>query len=149
MGPLASDVTVVPLPSDATGRVRLRLARGHWRIDYLASARLGAQVEPLAIEPSSVEGLHVFQRGPLTTLPGDVYVYSFSLPSDGQYELFLESQGYYLEWMRAEWLSEEYPLRASQVLLNPRQLLRDMAPEFKRQEAGMEALFWGSRYARH
>ena len=39
MGPLATDIVVVPLPADATGRVRLRMARGHWRIDYLASAR--------------------------------------------------------------------------------------------------------------
>ena len=112
MGPLATDVVVVPLPADATGRVRLRLARGHWRIDYLASARLGARVEPLGIEPRSVTGARTFQpaQGPLTTLPGDVYTYSFRLPNDaGRYELFLESQGYYLEWMRDEWLSEENP----------------------------------------
>jgi hypothetical protein len=151
MGPLATDVVVVPLPADATGRVRLRLARGHWRIDYLASARLGARVEPLGIEPRSVTGARKFQpaQGPLTTLPGDVYTYSFRLPNDaGRYELFLESQGYYLEWMRDEWLSEENPARAAQLMLNPEQLLRDVAPEFKKQEAGMEAQFWGSRYAR-
>jgi hypothetical protein len=91
---------VVPLPADATGRIRLRLARGHWRIDYLASARLGARVEPLGIEPRSVTGARKFQpaQGPLITLPGDVYTYSFRLPIDaGRYELFLESQGYYLE----------------------------------------------------
>jgi hypothetical protein len=39
-------------------------------------------------------------------------------------------------------------LRAAQLMLNPAQLLRDVAPEFKRQEAQMESLFWGSRYAR-
>jgi hypothetical protein len=150
MGPLASDVVAVPLPYDATGRVRLRLARGHWRIDYLASARLGAQVEPLTIESRSIAGPHRFQPDrPLTTLPGDVYSYSFRLPDDaGHYELFLESQGYYLEWMRDEWLLEENKVRAAQLLLSPEQLLRDMAPEFKKQEAGMESLFWASRYAR-
>jgi len=160
MGPLASDIVVVPLPAGATGRVRLRLARGHWRIDYLASARLGPRVEPVRIEPSSIAGPHAARpaRGPLTTLPGDVYTYSFRLPGEpdssggtdtaGRYELFLESQGYYLEWMREEWLSEQNPARAVQLMLNPEQLLRDVAPEFKEQEAGMEALFWGSRYAR-
>ena len=152
MGPLATDVVVVPLPADATGRVRLRMARGHWRIDYLASGGLGARVEPLRIEPQSVTGARTFQpeEGPLTTLPGDVYTYSFKLPSDPQhYEFFLESQGYYLEWMRDEWLLEENPARAAQLMLNPKQLLRDVAPSFKKQEAAMEALFWGSRYARH
>ena len=150
MGPLATDVVVVPLPRDATGRIRLRLARGHWRIDYLASAQLGASVEPLAIDPRSVRGPHIVQpEHPLTTLPGDVYTYSFHLPdAAGRYELFLESRGYYLEWMREEWLAEENSLRAAQLVLNPEQLLRDIAPEFKRQEARMESLFWGSRYAR-
>jgi hypothetical protein len=145
MGPLATDIVVVPLPAGSTGRVRLRMARGHWRIDYVASARLGARVEPLVIEPQPVAG-----TAPLVTLPGDVHRYRFALPGDvTRSELFLESQGYYLEWMRDEWLSEENAARASQLVFNPEQLLRDVAPEFKKQEAGMEALFWGSRYARH
>jgi hypothetical protein len=50
--------------------------------------------------------------------------------------------------MRDEWLAEENRARAAQLVSNPEQLLRDVAPEFKRQESSMEALFWGSRYAR-
>jgi hypothetical protein len=88
------------------------------------------------------------QRGSLTTLPGDLYTYTFQVPVGPAYELFLDSRGYYLEWMREEWLSDENPLRAAQLILNPEQLLKDIAPAFKRQEARMESLFWGSRYAR-
>jgi hypothetical protein len=150
-GPLASDVVVVPLPADATGHLRLRLARGHWRIDYLASAHLGRRVDPVAIDPHSIRSRRTTTEGrqsPLTTLPGDIYAYSFRLPDDPRrYELFLESQGYYLEWLRDEWLVEENKARAAQLLLNPQQLLRDIAPDFKKQEARIEALFWGSRYA--
>jgi hypothetical protein len=141
---------VVPLPVDGTGRIHLRLARGHWRIDYLASARLGPRVEPFGIEPRSVTSARRLQPAlaPLITLPGDVHTYLFQLPTDpGRYEFFIESQGYYLEWMRDEWLLEENPARAAQLILNPEQLLRDVAPEFKKQEAGMETLFWRSRYA--
>lgn len=151
MGPLASDLVAVPLPAAATGRLRLRLAKGHWRIDYLASVRLGSHVEPRAIDPSSLtdDGGRPVGTQSLTTLPGDTYSYSFALPQDGPvYELFLESQGYYLEWMREEWLAEENSFRAAQLVLDPAQLLRDIAPEFKRQEAQMESVFWGSRYAR-
>ena len=150
MGPLASDVLVVPLPRHGTGRVRLQLARGHWRLDYLASVRLGPRVQPAVIEPASVRDAAGWpiQRGLLTTLPGDAYTYAFHVPGGPAQELFLDSRGYYLEWMREEWLSDENPLRAAQLILNPEQLLRDMAPEFKRQEARMERLFWGSRYAR-
>jgi hypothetical protein len=151
MGPLASDILVVALPRSATGRVRLRLARGHWRIDYLASVRLGPRVEPEVLEPTSVrddDGGSI-SKGSLTTLPGDTYTYTFQVPRNGSsHELFLDTRGYYLEWMREEWLSDENPLRAAQLLLNPAQLLREVAPEFKRQEAQMESLFWGSRYAR-
>ena len=146
MGPLATDVVVVPLPADATGRIRLRLARGHWRIDYLASARLGARVEPFAVEPS-VAGARTFQpaQAPLVTRPGDVHTYAFSLPPDaGRYELFLESQGYYLEWMRDEWLPEENPARAAQLVLNPEQLLRDVAPEFKKRRPGWKRCSGGA-----
>ena len=152
MGPLAADVVVIPLPSESTGRVRLRLARGHWRIDYLASAALGARVDPVAIEPrlSTTRRSRIETKtDPLITLPGDVHSYAFDLPDDGDHlELFLESQGYYLEWLREEWLVEENRQRAAQLMWNPEQLLRDVAPEFKAQEARMESLFWGSRYAR-
>ena len=151
MGPLASDVLVVPLPRGGTGgRVRLLLARGHWRLDYLASVRVGPRVQPEVLEPSSVRDAagRSITRGSLTTLPGDTYTGRSRVPRGPARELFLDSRGYYLEWMREEWLADENPLRASQLILNPEQLLRDIAPEFKRQEARMERLFWGSRYAR-
>jgi hypothetical protein len=150
MGPLASDVLVIPLPEHGTGRARLRLARGHWRLDYIASVRLGSRVQPAVIEPASVQDAagRPIARGLLTTLPGDTYTYLFKVPDGPAPELFLDSRGYYLEWMREEWLSEENPRRAAQLMLNPEQLLRDIAPEFKRQEARMERLFWGSRYAK-
>jgi hypothetical protein len=84
----------------------------------------------------------------LTTLPGDEYKFVYQLPEDfGRYELFLESRGYYLEWMREEWLKEENPARAAMLFLEPQSALRAMAPEFKKIEAEMEKLFWSSRYA--
>jgi hypothetical protein len=49
--------------------------------------------------------------------------------------------------MRKEWMAEEDPLRAMMMVVNPRQALRTMAPQFKRQEASMEQAFWRSRYA--
>ena len=63
-------------------------------------------------------------------------------------ELFLDSKGYYYEWMRSEWLNAEDPLMASLVLLNPEEALRRLAPAFKRAEPEMERLFWQSRFGR-
>ncbi len=83
----------------------------------------------------------------MSTLPGDEYTLVYPLPGlESDYEFFLESRGYYLEWMRAEWIAEENPLRAAQLFLDPASALKTMAPEFKQVEADMERVFWSSRY---
>ena len=85
----------------------------------------------------------------LATLPGDAYTLLYRLPENfDRWELFLESRGYYLEWMRSQWLDEEDHGRAAEMLLDPRAALRRLAPAYKRQEAGMDSVFWRSRYAR-
>lgn len=159
-GPLGSDLRVVPLPDHVSGeRVRLRMAKGAWRIDYVALTTLGERAEPVRIPPSQVlrdgesvpEALETLldPNAVLVTLPGDEYVLRYRLPDDfASYELFLESRGYYLEWMRREWLADENPGRVAKLLLDPTGALRELAPEFKRVEAGMEDAFWRSRYVR-
>ncbi len=159
-GPLATDIRLVPLPRLHSGltKIRLRLTRGHWRLDYVALARLDAQVEPVRLRPAMVyrgdvtdenaRQLLLDSASVLTTLPGDEYKFVYRLPEDfSRYELFLESRGYYLEWMREEWLKEENPARAAMMFLDPKGALRAIAPEFKKVEAEMEKMFWSSRYA--
>ena len=153
-GPLASDVKVVPLPPlGAAPRVRLRVTRGHWRIDWLALAHLGERVTPVRLPPVEVrretgERVEAFASRPLTTLPGDAYRLVYRLPpAPDRYELFLESRGYYLEWLRQEWLGEEDDAAVRRLLWDPRQALRDLAPAFHARQAEMEKAFWSSRYA--
>ncbi len=157
-GPLAADAKVIPLPAGGS-RVRLRLVKGGWRLDYAALATLEAPVVPIRLAPT-----RVLQRGredadaldrllrpaaALVTLPGDERLLQFDLPTDGTaYELFLESRGYYLEWMRDEWVAEENPARVAQLLLDPSAIWRDIAPAFARAETGLERAFWKSKYAR-
>jgi len=62
--------------------------------------------------------------------------------------LFLESRGYYLEWIRKEWIAEENPAFLAQMFLNPEAALRRLAPQFKEVEAKMENYFCRSRYAK-
>jgi hypothetical protein len=161
-GPIATDVKLVPLPDVGPGpvRLRLRLTRGAWRLDWVALAARGADVEPIRLEPvrvarggavdDSARQLLLDSARVLTTLPGDRYTLTYRLPEafDG-YELFLETRGYYLEWMRNQWLAEEDPARAAEMLLDPAAALRRLAPAYKRQEASMDSVFWRSRYARH
>lgn len=160
-GPLATDVRVVPLPrlSAGTRQLRLRLTRGHWRIDYVAIARLTRRVEPMRLDPVAVRRGKALDPNALALLrdsartlvavPGDEYTLVYHLPDDfARRELFLEARGYYLEWMREQWLADENLLRATALFVDPAHAMRTMAPEFKRREAEMEAAFWGSRYVR-
>jgi hypothetical protein len=83
----------------------------------------------------------------LVAMPGEDFRLTFDLPAPAQsLELFLESQGYYYEWMREEWLAEENPLMAALVVQHPAQALRQLARPYKAREATMESLFWASRF---
>jgi hypothetical protein len=160
-GPIATDLQVLPL--SVTGdslRLRLRLAQGSWRIDYLALAELGGATDATVLEPEALFGNGTAQDsvalerlkapdGYLVTYSGDRYGLRFRLPqADTPYELFLESRGYYYEWMRSEWMAEENPVLLALVELDPAAALRVMAPGFKRREAAMEGQFWASRFGR-
>jgi hypothetical protein len=168
VGPLATDVRVVPLPSPrfplsrkgrGGTRIRLRLTKGNWRLDYLALADLGREVTPIRLDPvvvlrdgapdSAARRLLVDTNQALVTLPGDVYTLRYQLPEHPErYELFLESRGYYLEWIREEWLKEENPERSAMAIREPARALRVLAPEYKKLEPAMNDAFWRSRYAK-
>ncbi len=121
---------------------------------------LGPPVEPVRIVASSVrrdgtedaEALRrlVDREDQLVTLPGDAYDVSYLLPENpDDFELFLEARGYYLEWMRQEWLEEQNALAAARLVLDPAGTLRTLAPAYKREEPRIEDLFWNSRYVRN
>ncbi|MCZ7610306.1 MAG: hypothetical protein M5U17_09050 [Ignavibacterium sp.] len=163
-GPIATDIKIVPLNKNiyrgsetSSSKIRLRMAKGLWRIDYLAIADIGNEVNPIVIPPtsstpSSLDNSNIVELltnpdSVLITYPGNEYFLNYILPEDyDNYELFMESQGYYLEWMRQEWLGEENPDKVFQMLFNPQQFYKDLAPQFKNIEAEMEEKFWSSKY---
>jgi hypothetical protein len=160
-GPIATDVQMVLLPAGVTGdRLRLRLTRGHWRLGHLALATLGATVQPQRLRPTAVAvraggnarlAADWLAGGSptLVTAPGDAYDLQYTLPAEGEtLELFLDSRGYYIEWMREPWLADESALRLATLFETPEVALRNLAPVYKRMEPQMEELFWKSRYAR-
>jgi hypothetical protein len=54
-GPLGSDVRLVPIPRQSDSiRVQLRMAKGAWRLDYVALAVLGDAVTPIKLRPEAV-----------------------------------------------------------------------------------------------
>jgi len=137
-------------------RVRLTMTKGNFRLDHVGLAELGDRVEPIAVQPFEV--LHHGRSDDdartrltpggahLVTYPGDAYTLRFALPVDDP-ELFLESRGYYYEWMRQEWYADQSALEIARIMLSPANAMRALALRYKRVESRMEGLFWNSRVA--
>lgn len=162
-GPIAPDQKVVALPSSHSGPVRIRLsmAKGAWRLDQVGLVELRDEVYPRVIEPTKAERVHgtlpsemaldrlLDPERYLVTQQGDEYRVHFELPPGSEdWSVFLDSQGYYYEWMRGEWAGETNPLMTALILNDPEEALRRLAPAFKAREAGMEETFWSSRFRR-
>jgi hypothetical protein len=169
VGPIALEAQGVPLPADVPeGPVHLRLVatRGYWRIEQAALVLLGDPVAPVPLEPVEVlrdgvprpDALAKLRPGGdhLVTGPGDAWLLRFALErarssSSGSstgvpdVELFLESRGYYYEWMRPSWLEEEDAAELARFAFDSRGALRRLAPRYKRVEPEMDRVFWRSR----
>jgi hypothetical protein len=110
------------------------------------------RVEPLAVERGRARderALSLLRDGErhLVTRAGDAYRLRFRLPEGpAPFELFVESEGFYYEWMREEWLAEEDAALAALAVLDPGEALRRLAPLYKEKEGGLERSFWASRF---
>jgi len=159
-GPIVSDVHLIRLPKNnsKTVKVRLRMVQGLWRINMVNLATINHEVIPQRIAPdgvfqSSVKNQEALKKllhpdHYLVTFPGDVYRIDYPVLYKKDHEYFIESQGYYIEWIREEWLQYENLRSAKKMLLNPSWYLKKMAPYYKSQEPEMEKVFWNSRYTK-
>jgi len=161
-GPIATDLSLVPLPEDArctdgSYHVRVRMTEGYWRIDAAVMVDLIGAVQPTPIYASVAPGpgtdgvarsnTDTVWNKPIITMPGDSYIFNFDLPeTSGQFEFFLDARGYYLEWIRDAWLADENPDMVLLMLQDPDEYLERMTPLFKKAESTMEATFWSSKY---
>jgi hypothetical protein len=162
MGPIASDVHLITLPPQESEvvKVRLKMTKGLWRIDYVGLTETKEPVQPILINPSwvitndTINDIALSQlcdsNEPLITLPGDSHTLHYILPTiSDDYEIFLKSKGYYLEWMREEWMAEQNLKKAYMMFGMPRLYLKLVADKFKVVEPTMEESFWRSRYVKN
>jgi len=121
LGPIAWGERAIELPAgdEDTLKVRLSFVADNWRIDRvaLASTSRTAEARTVRVERASTpEGerrdipafLAKSDREYLITRPGDSVRVAFDVGDapEGQARTWLlASEGYYIEWMRAEWLS--------------------------------------------
>lgn len=120
-GPIAWHEVAIPLPATDEEKVKVRLSfiADNWRIDHAALATsvrtASTRRVPLAEVLSGSETEHAQARSYLSaaddsylvTKPGEYLRLKFEVgspPSDLTRTWFLAAEGYYIEWMRKEWL---------------------------------------------
>lgn len=157
-GPIASDRHLLKLPLNNSPKinVRLRLTKGLWRINMVNLTSIKGEKIPKRIYPEkvysegSIDSLSLNKlldkEQYLVTYPGEEYQISYPIEAHPSQQYFLESQGYYIEWMREEWLKEENLNNVKKAMLFPSSYLKKTAPYFKIHETEMESIFWNSKY---
>jgi len=125
-GPIAwKDVAVIlPVPDGDRMRVRLSFVVDNWHIDWLA---ISPEVHRAAVRAVPLAQVEVPEMGPLggglenlaspdqsyvETRPGEALHVRFDVdaaPEDLTRTFLLAAQGYYIEWMRHDWLKETSP----------------------------------------
>lgn len=158
-GPIAQEIKLIKLPSisDNYIEIKFRMSKGYYKIGYAAIVDIIKKSEPIVLQPSGIykDGLNdkyaenslKDSLKMLITMPGDKYRLVYVLPElYVNYELFIDSRGYYMEWMREEWLKEENLNLVYLYLNNPLEFFKIHASKYKVHEHRMEELFWSSRY---
>ncbi len=159
-GPIAINKQLLPLKNlnsmSEKVKIKLVLNKGLWRLDYVALTNIKEKVTPLSILPSRIlnkgkedqQALKTLSEAKqhLISMPGSAYQFQFDLPSaQPDYELFLYSKGYYLEWMREDWLNDKNINKLKTMALLPKKYLKDEAQNYKRYETYLEQDFWNSK----
>ena len=125
-------------------------------MDYVALTNIKEKAEPIRLVPDDI--LNKGKPDPealknlinpdkfLVSLPGSEYKFNFTLPDqNSDFELFLYSKGYYLEWIRDNWIKEKNLMKLWQMVNLPNKYLKDEAKSYKHWESNMEREFWGSK----
>ena len=161
-GPIAQNKLITPLnelSKDDKIKIKVEMTKGLWRIDQVGLTTINSVVHPVELLPNSVlkngnvinrEDLLYSDNNYLVSFPGDEFNLTFALPSvnsEEEYELFLNSQGYYLEWIRRAWLEGKNLKKLKGLLNNDRSVWAELAQEYKTVESEMESVFWNSKYS--
>ncbi len=158
-GPIAINKQFVPLLNTQFSKkvkIKLVLNKGLWRLDYASLTNINKPVKPIELSPTVIynkgkkdERALSDIKSPkkyLISMPGSEYKFNFTLPkANTEYEFFLYSKGYYLEWMREHWLKDKDFIKLKQMVYQPKKYLQEEAKNFKKYESKMELEFWNSK----
>ena len=149
-GPIAwsERAFVLDAPRGDSVKVRLTFVTDNWRIDQVALAidtqRGKVRTIPVATakslkedRPDIPEYIAQSDETYLITRPGESVQLGFDVGESTQSRtFFLASEGYYMEWMRSEWLAEEHRRKfepTPDALLQSLQLYAQKRDTYRRQ----------------
>lgn len=157
-GPIAINYQMIKLNQVSKNdkvEIKIVLNKGLWRLDNIELVNVKKELEPMVILPSSVKNkgkeadilLDKLKKDKdyLISMPGDEFLFKFDLPIPQKYDLFLSAGGYYLEWMREQWLKDKNLIKLNQLVNKPEKYLKKEVANYKKYEAGMEEQFWNSK----
>ena len=159
VGPIAwKDVAlVVPVTEHPRLRVRLSFLVDDWRIDRVAVAagwrRPAVRTVPLARvigsegrpDTAALASLHDADDRRLETHPGERFTAEFDAgasPSGVARTFFLASQGYYIEWMRRDWMGRG---NATATFTPGQPALLEAVRRWRTSQDSLERLFYSTR----
>ena len=158
-GPIAINRQFIPFnntQSNVKVKIKLVLNKGLWRLDYASLTNIKKQVTPIELSPTTIYNKGKLDNMALVeinapnkyllSMPCSEYKFNFTIPSaNNDYEFFLYSKGYYIEWMREHWIKDKDLLKLKQMVDNPKKYLREEAKYYKQYESTMEQEFWNSK----
>jgi len=150
----------VSAPRPGVARLRLSFTPDNWSIDWVgvsfatSDAMHSRVLDPQALtvrrgngyahDPSLLAG----EDGRyLVTYPGDLYRVSYALPpvpAGMERSYFLASRGYYVEWMRMDWIAGRDAGEAPPMEFDDA-LLQRTARTWLQKRGDLEARFYGTR----
>jgi hypothetical protein len=150
-GPIAWNEIAIPLPATRSDKLKVRLSfiADNWRIDQVAlgtDVRIGKARNIPVAEVRSASGdeleearsnLYAADDAYVITTPGEYFRLRFDtdhLRNDLERTWFLAAEGYYIEWMRKDWLetsSSEAFSPSDDALLSALELWEPQRDEFR------------------
>ncbi len=160
-GPIAWKETAVRIPVNPrkrTVRVRLAFPPDSWSIDWIAAGE-GKTVEPYAMKSFSMTSNSLGLKGEtiprllrdddgeyLMTFPGDRVDLAWNIPPapEADRTFFLWSKGYYIEWVRGEWLKAREDVAAFD-LSDPEQISGSLTELWLAKHRRLKEQFYESK----
>jgi hypothetical protein len=146
----------IPVKTGGRKKIRLKYIADNWHIDWLGISLQGSkdvafEVHDIDRVSSNALNTNVFERlssddeDYLVTYPGHSYEFDFKIaeaPAGMRKSLFIQSKGFYIEWLRKDWLLPEGKEPFKKNLDLNDSLIVSLYREWDCQKATMEDYFF-------